>query len=402
MATTYINQNDHDLSFQIESTYGTDPGAVAGTDFFKHQSDPGVFKIKKARYDRQNDRDYQQGSVLTTTAGRESTEVSVNFDIIPSGNAATPTKPDISDLLKAHFGAESTLTAHTTTAAGSTGTTLNLTAGGGAASGIPAGGGCLIAVDVDSTYGVEVRRVISRATDVVTLDAALSANPAISRAVYVGTTYKFSSSAALLSGTMKQFLGGSTIKKKVTGVILPNLSIDCDAGTEELVAKGQVSGMGQQLQALADSRPTIVTNGVPLAGVAGKVFFGASRFCATKVGLTSNNGTELRQNEFCSLYPRGVKRTGNNGRFQVSMSLDLFYSGGDEDVQTLYLNSQSLTAQSVIVQLGTAPGQMIAWACPRFIADPSLTSINGEIGVNFGGGRCYGTTGDDELFLTIF
>ncbi len=402
MATTYINQNDHDLAFTLESTYGTDPGTVAGTDFFKHQSEPGIFKIKKARYDRQMDRDYQQGSVLSTTAGRESTDVSVNFDIIPSGNAATPTKPDISDLLKCHFGSESTLTAHTTTTSGSTGTSIVLTAGGGAASGIPVGGGCLIAVDVSSTYGVEVRRVISRSTDTLTIDAAFSADPATGRAVYVGTTYKFSSSAALLSGTMKQFLGGSTIKKKVTGVILPNLSIDCDANTQELVVKGSVSGMGQQLQALSDTRPSITTNGVPLAGVAGKVFIGATKYCATKVGLTSNNGSELRNNEFCSLYPRGVKRTGNNARFTVGMSMDLFYSGGDEDVQALYLAAQSLTAQSVIVQLGVAPGQMIAWACPVFKPDPSLTSINGEIGVNFGGGRCYGTTGDDEVYLTIF
>lgn len=401
MAVTYINKNDHDLALQIESTYGTDPGAVSGTDFFKHQSDPGAIKVKKSRYDRTGDNDYSQGSVLSTIAGRESAEVSLAFDVIPSGNAATPTKPDISDVLKLHFGSESTLTAHTTTAAGSTGVTLNLATGGGAASGIPTSGGCLIAVDVDSTYGVEVRRVISRSTDTVTLDYALSANPAAARAVYVGTTYKHTSGSQL-SATLKQFLGGSTVKKMVTGLNFQNLSIDCDAGTEEMAVKGSVSGEGKLLEAQTDTRPTITTSGTPLSGVVGKVFIGAVKYCATKVGFTSNNGVELRKNEFCSLNPRGVKRTGNNARFMVSQSLDLFYSGGDEDVQALYLAAQALTEKSVIVQIGTAPGRMIAWCTPKFVPDPSLTNINGEIGVNYGGGRCYGTTADDEIFLTIF
>ncbi len=401
MAVTYVNKNDHDLAFQVESTYGTDPGAVAGTDFFKSQADPGMIKRVIARYDRQGDNDYAQGSVLSTTKGREHSEITIPFDIIPNGATGTPTKPDISDLLKVHFGTESTLTAHTTTDTGSVGTSIVLAAGGGAASGIPAGGGCLIACNVSSGVGVEVRRVISRSTDTLTIDRAFTADPATGRAVYVGTTYKYSSSTQL-SGTLKQFIGGSTVKNKVTGVILPNLSIDCDAGTDEVVVKGSVSGMGTQLQSLADSRPSITTNGVPLAGIVGKIWIGSTKFCATKVGFTSNNAAELRKNEFCSLYPRGVKRTGNNGRFLTSMSIDLFYSGGDEDVQTIYANAQSLTAQSVIVQLGDAVGAMVAWACPRFIADPSLTSINGEFGVNFGGGRCYGTSGDDEIFFTVF
>lgn len=400
MAVNYILENDHDVAVQVETTYGTDPGAVAGTNFFKHQAGPGMIERVIGRYDRTLDRDYQQGSVLSTTKGRESSRMTIPFDVIPNGTAGTPTLPDIHPVLLTHFQTHQIGTAHTTTAAGSTGVTLNLTPGGGAASGIPAGGGVLIAVDI-AGGAYEVRRVISRATDVVTVDLAFTSNPAAAQTVKVGTTYRFSSSQAPRSATVKQFLGGSTKKNKVTGVIFPDLSIDCDASTEEIVVKGSVSGEGQQFQTLADSRPTIVTNGVPLSGIVGKIWIGATKFCATKVGFNSNNGMELRKNEFCSLNPRGVKRTGNQSRFTVGQSLDLFYTSGDEDVHTIYDNAANLTAQSVIVQLGNSPGSIVAWATPRFIADPKLMSINGEFGVTFGGGRCYGTSADDEIFLAF-
>ena len=82
-------------------------------------------------------------------------------------------------------------------------------------------------------------------------DAAFSADPATGRAVYVGTTYKFSSSAALLSGTMKQFLGGSTIKKKVTGVIRSTFVIDAKGKIEiaqyNVRAKGHVAKLRGEL-----------------------------------------------------------------------------------------------------------------------------------------------------------
>lgn len=400
MEITYINHQDHDLAFQIESTYGTDPGSVSGTDFFKHQSNADAIKHSVARYDRAGDRDYNQGDVISTTKGRERSDISLAFDVIPNGSTGTPTAPDISNLLKVHFGTASTLTAHTTTTSGTSGTTLKLTTGGGAASGIPTGGGCLIAVDVSSTYGIEVRRVVSRSTDDVVVDRAFSANPATGRNVYVGTTYKFSSSTQL-SGTLKQFLGGTSVKKKVTGVVLPNLTLDCDGGTSEVVLKGTLSGMGQQVQSLSDSRPSITTNGVPLAGIVGKVWLGSSKFSTVKVNLTSNNGVDLRFNQFDSLYPTGAKRTGNGGRFNVTQTLDLFYTGGDQDAQTIYDNAQSLTAQDVIVQLGPAVGAMVAWSTPRFIPDGTLSNNNGEFGLTLSG-RCYGTSGDDSLLLTIF
>lgn len=400
MPVNYILENDHDIAVQAEVTYGLDPGAPTATQFFKHQAGPGMIERVIARYDRQLDRDYQQGSVLTTAKGRESSKLSIPFDVIPNGTAATPTLSDIHPVLLAHFQTHQLGTAHTTTAAGSTGVTLNLTAGGGAASGIPTTGGVLIAVDI-AAGAYEVRRVISRATDVVTVDLAFTSNPAAAQTVKVGTTYRFSSSQAPRSVTVKQYLNGTTKRTKVTGVIFPDLSIDCDASSQEIVVKGNVSGVGQQHQTHADARPTIVTTGVPLSGIVGKIWIGASKFCATKVGFNSNNGMELRQNEFCSLNPRGVKRTANNSRFTVGQSLDLFYTSGDEDVHTIYDNAQSLTPQSVIVQLGNSPGNIVAWATPRFIADPKLMAINGEFGVTFGGGRCYGTAADDEIFFAI-
>ncbi len=165
---------------QLEAAFNTSPGALVGADAFKHTGGKAIKKVVSQR-PRDQDRDNAQPSVITTQKGRESTEISIEAQLIPSGNSATPTEPDYDALLEAHFGSKHKCTAHTTTAAGSASVTLNLTAGGGAASGILAGD--LIAVDVDATFGYEVRRVVSIATDVVTVNAAFSANPAISRVV---------------------------------------------------------------------------------------------------------------------------------------------------------------------------------------------------------------------------
>lgn len=397
MATNYVLENDHDLAAQAESTYGTDAGTVSGTDFFKHQSGPDAIKRNIARSDRQGDRDTGSGSVITTQKGRETASVSLVMDVIPNGTTSAPTAPDSKVLMKAHFGAEHLGTAHTTTTSSSTGTTLKLTSGGGAASGVAAGD--LIAVDVDSTNGYEVRRVTALATDDATVDLAFTANPASGRGVKLGDTFKFDSAVAR-SVTVKQFIGTSTVKKKVTGVILPDWSVECDFNSDTPVAKMTFGGVGQPLASLSDSRPSITTNGIPLNPTVGKIWIGSAKYCLSKVSLQSNNGLEVRNNEACALYPRGAKRTGNQGRRVITLTLEGFYTSGDEDTQTIYDNAASLTSYNVIVQLGNVLGKMFAFVAPKFIPDANLISQNGEFGISLTG-RCYATSGDDELFAAF-
>src|SRR5512139_1278332 len=175
MAINYILEREHELAVQEEATYGTDPGTVAAGDFFKAQPGPDAVQRAIARYDRDQDRDYAQASVLSTQKGRESASVTIPGDLIPSGNASTPTEPDMDLLFKANMGSKHKATAHTTTAAGSSGVTLNLTTGGWTAAGLADGD--LIAVDVSAVVGYEVRQAVSHAGDVVTLDRAFSSDP---------------------------------------------------------------------------------------------------------------------------------------------------------------------------------------------------------------------------------
>lgn len=401
MATNRILEREHEVGVQVESTYGTDPGAVSAGDIFKCSLAADAIGYRISRYDRDQDRDYQQPSVLSTQAGRKMTEVSIAGDVIPSGNSSTPTPPDMWPLFKHLFGTETTATAHTTTTAGSSGTSLVLTAGGGASSGIAAGD--MIAVDVDATYGYEVRQVVSISTDTVTMDRALSTDPATGRTVKVGTTYAFSASALPgLSLYLKRFLGGTVRRTAVPGLILPQMELSIDFAADSPIGKVNWTGMGKAEVAHADSRPTPTTAGQPLAPTKGYAYFATTKLClAGSLSLSVNNGMELRQNESCSLEPTGVKLTGNNSRYMVEMAMQMLATTGDTDTYAIYDAVKAFTTQDVIVQLGVTPGYIVAWRCPAYLPEVDESATDGEVSLSFSGGRCYGSAGDDDVTLAF-
>jgi hypothetical protein len=394
MATTYFNTREVELAVQDEATYGTDPGTPAAGDFFKHTSRLH-FTPEIARYFREEDGSVGQGSVLGVQDGRQRCAVRIEVDAIPSGTGTTP--PDIDLLLVNALGSKLTGTANTTTTSGSSGTSLVLTAGGGAASGIVAG--MLFAVDVDATYGVEVRRCVSIATDTVTMDAALSADPLTGRDVYVGTTYK-ASFAAVGSLYLHQFITG--VKHAIPGLILPEYEISVGYNSDTPVVKQSFGGMGKQEVVHTETRPTPTTAGDPLIPTKGYGFVGATRYCIVQATLRTNNGRALRQNESCSLEPTGVKFTENNGYTSVEEELHMLLSTGDTDTSALYNSAKAAAATplSVIVQNGITPGKIVAWNTPKFIPLPERIEMDGEMGVKLAG-RCIGTSGDDDVFVAF-
>lgn len=398
MPTAFYLTRDVELAVQEEATYGTSPGAVAGADMFKHTSRLHIIP-RRARYYRDQDADYSQASVLSPAQkGRESSDLKIDVDAIPNGGVS-PAEPDIDVLLKAHFGSKHKATAHTTTAAGSTGVTLNLTAGGGAASGIAIGD--LIAVDVDATYGYEVRRVVNIVTDTVTMDRALSANPVVSRTVKVGTTYKFLNTAAL-SVYINQWIAATGVRHAVPGVILSDLEAACGFDTETPKPTFSFSGRGMKEITHATARPTPVTAGQPLIPSQGKGWIGTTRICPIVSSFKSNNGLELRENLCNTLEPTGVKRTGNSSRYSVEVTMETLLSTGDTDTAALYESAKSsdATPLDILVQWGITPGSIVAWCTPKLVCDPERIEMAGEFGVRFSG-KALGTTGDDELFLAF-
>lgn len=385
-----------EVAVQEEATYGTSPGAVVGADMFK-QTSRLMVTPKRARYYRDQDADYQQASVLSPAQkGRESSDVKIDVDAVPSGSA-TPLEPDIDLLLKAHFGTKHKATAHTTTTSGSTTTSIVLVGGGGAASGLQIGD--LFAIDVDATFGYEARRVANLVTDTITPDRALSAAPATGRTVKVGTTYKFLNTANL-SLYLWQWIAGAGIRHAVPGVIISDMEASCAFDNETPLPKLSFSGRGMKEITHATARPTPTTAGAPVVLTQAKAWIGIVKVCPINASFKSNNGLELRENLCSSLEPAGVKRTGNSSRYSVEATFETLLTTGTPDTAAIYelAKASDATPLDILVQWGIVPGSMLAFCMPKFVCDPERTEMAGEFGVKFSG-KALGTTGDDELFF---
>lgn len=399
MPINYFLTRDSELAVQEEATYGTSPGALVGADFFKHTSSHVEIAREFDMLPRDMDRDNNQASILNVYQGRKRSKIGIKCKVIPSGNASTPTAPDADSLYKANLGTKHTATAHTTTAAGSAGTTLNLTPGGGAASGLLAND--LIAVDVSAPVGYEVRRVVSIATDVITLDRAFTVDPAAARTVKVGITYKLLESA--LPSVYLWLFNGDDLRYAVPGVVVPEMELSFSFADNVPTAEASWSGMGKYEVTQSTSRPTPVTAGQWLTPSIGKAWVGTApgRFCIVSASLKVNNGIELRETDSCGLDPTGPKRTGNaGGRYLIEQSLEMFMTTGDQDVKALYDAAATLTLLNSMIQVGDQPGNIIAWTLPAWKPVAERTDQGGEVGAKLSG-RAVGTTGDDEVFLAF-
>ncbi len=397
MASTYYLTREYELFAKAEATYGVNPTIGAG-DAFKHKPSSSVTR-QTSRYYRDSDAEYQRASVLEQAIGRQKSAVSIETDIVPSGNASTITEPDVDQLLLHHFGQKHKATAHTTTAAGSSGTAINFTTGGVAASGVAAGD--LIAIDVSATFGYEVRRVAALpGGDVVTVDRAFSADPAASRTVKLGTTYSFLNTY-VASLWLWQFLGGNDRKYAVPGLLLNQFEMAINASEETPVGSFKFSGEGKLEVTHADARPTPTTAGSVLVPSVGRAWLGATKYCIVDMNLTSNNGRMLREKESCSLQPTAIFA---GGRYEVNLDMSLLYTkqgdAGEEDSDTLYANAASAPALDTIIQLSQTPGQIVALCAPNWRPDSERSDIDNERGIQLSG-RVLGTAGDDELRLAF-
>jgi hypothetical protein len=395
VANLYFLTREDEFSSQPEVTFNTKPGSPAAGDFFKHTTGRGQISRETNAYYRDKDNDFQQASVKNLQIGRQKSKWAIDADLIPSGNAATPTAPDTKNLWKAAMGKVTTLAANSAIAAGSTATIINLTGGGGAATAIRVGGGDLIAVDGGAGVGFEVRRVVSRATDAVTLDRALSGVPTNGATVLCGTTYQFDITQLpslhfwLWNGVLKYRYGGAV-------VMAAEVNVNFDGNTPVVTQK--FSGEACPEVANADSRPgSPTTSGLPLLPSVGKVWLGTTKLPITGCGMKIQTGLELRNSESDQLSPTAVKRTGNNARYVVEQTLDGFFR---DDYQTFYDAARTLTAIDTIMQLGVLAGNIVAWSCPRWQPRADTPDRGQETGLKLSG-RSLGVNGDDEISIAF-
>jgi hypothetical protein len=228
----------------------------------------------------------------------------------------------------------------------------------------------------------------------------LSAAPAAAQAVKVGTTYRFLSSA-VLSLHLWQYLNGDNFRHKMSGCSVRELGIDIDASSETPVAEISFAGDGKQLTTQSTARPTpVYASTDPLIPTQGKVFIGASgKLCVVKASLKSNNALALRDNESCDLFPSGLKRTDNGGRYDVQQELEMLLVSGV--VEGYFDNASDLTAYDVIVQLGVTVGQTVAWRVPKWILDGEIGEQELEVALMMKGRGYALTTPDTELSLAF-
>jgi hypothetical protein len=400
MATNRILERESELALQKEVSYGADPGAVAGGDFFKHRPALGAIEHVLARVDRDQDADYDTQSVETTQLGRKGSNVRIEADVVPNGGAA-PAEPDLDVAFENVMGGKHKGTAHTTTAAGTLTTNLKLAVGGVAASGVAAKD--IVAVNVDATNGYEVRQVTALVgggtPDDVTMCRALSANPAAAQAVKLGTTYYLDHTQEG-SLYLKRFLGGTVLRDAVPGLILPQLEISWDLSDDTPSLSLSFTGEGKAAVAHTDARATPVTAGQPLVPDKCYAWFGANKFLLAGSGsLSINNGRALRKHESGSLEPTGVYRP---NRYQIQLSLGLLLTTGDVDVSAIEAAVRAGTYQDVLLQFGTQAGTIFAMRLPKWLpGPPTKGAIQSEAMLSLSGGRAYAAVKDGEFSMAF-
>lgn len=394
MANFLLRENE--LAVAKEVTYGTRPAAPAAGDFFKQTS--SHVSIVGVVNDQARDRDrgqFQDASVYDHELGRRMSNVSIETDLIPSGVVGSPTAPDIDLLLEAAIGSKATAAAHTTTVAGSSTTAVNLALGGVAAAGFVVGS--MIGVDVSAAAGIEVRQIVSIATDVVTVDRALSAAPASGRSVYGGTTYRLSE-ATLTSLYLWLFGSGTGYRYAVPGIGLSEMDFSIGFGDAVPIGKFRFTGGGKFEIAHTDARPTPTTAGVPLAPALGSIWMGATKNCLMSLNLNVKNGIELRNTESCDLQPTGLKRTGNNARYHIEHTAEFYLT--DTRITT-YNAAMDRTAIDALVQIGNTAGRIFAYRLPAWKPRPERTELDGEVGLRLTG-RAYAATAKDTEVTVAF
>jgi hypothetical protein len=374
---------------EVEASYGDTTATPAAGDAFLCRDRTLIFKRVLERLDRDQDADATT-SVHTTQKGRESATWEVNAAITPSGVTGTPTAPDMGEFFRAHFGVQDVAAGHSTCTSGSTTTVVEGAAGATTALGAVAGD----FIGVVTTAGVEYRQIVSIATDAFTVAPALTSAPANGSAITGTVTYRLSS-AADLSMVLYSYLNGDNFREMLPGCAVSDMevSIDLASGTPEAMVK--FSGPGARIQTFSTTIPTPTTAGQPLVPLAVFAWFGATKQCPTSLTLTSNNGQELRNNEGCTMYPSGIKRTGNGGKYLVNLDIEMLLTGSA--IEGYFDNADALTAYDVTVQINNEVGKSFGFRLPKFVPDAEPGSVEGEVSMKLAG-RCYGNgTANTEL-----
>jgi hypothetical protein len=396
-APTPTNQYSH--FGEVEVTYGDITATPAAGDAVRLRTKNLSFKPVITRLNRDQDADRSASRVLPAP-GRISATFEIMAALASSGVTGTPTPPDLGEHLRAHFGVQRLHLAHSTCTTGSTTTSVVGSAGATAALGAATGD----FLGFVTTAGIEARQ-ITVSGDTFTVTPALTSAPINGSAIYGCAIYKLSK-AAILSMILYGYLDGD-FKHLCAGCAMAALAIDYDMGGDTPEPLIKLAGPGARVETLATAIPTptlAATRG--LGSVPMYAWIDGTKVCVTKAGLKSDNGLVLVQNQSCgpssgaNLYPTGLVRTGNNGKWKVEMELEMLNVGAT--VEALFDNARALANHDVTMQLGTAIGNMVAWRVPNWVPAPDESDVESIAAISLKG-ECYqGAAEDSELTLAVF
>lgn len=380
---------------EVEASYGDATATPSGTDAFRSRARTLGFKEKTSRLDRDQDSD-RSASVHSAVLGRREASFEYPMALAPSGVTGTPTAPDWGEFARAHFGTQRIGVGHSTCTTGSTTTVIAGSSGAGAALGVAVGDFLAFV----TTAGIEARQVTVVATDTFTVSPALTSAPANGSAIYAAVTYKLSKNT-LLSMIGYGYLDGD-FEHMCPGMAVADMEISYDLNGDAPEPMLKFSGPAQRVEILGTSlpSPTLQTNrGIGPAPA--YIWIDGTKTCVTKMALKSNNGMQLINDGSCNLYPSGIVRTGNDGRYLINFEFEVVLVGST--VEDYYDNARTLTAHDLTVQVGSSLTTGIcAFRLPKHIPEADQSDVNNKVAIKLGG-RAYGNgTDDTEITMALF
>jgi hypothetical protein len=305
----------------------------------------------------------------------------------PSGTIQTI--PECHLLLKHGLGAVTIGTLTTTVASATSSTVFTVQAGQGANVAI----GEFVSVRRAANANIpEVRKVVAKATDQLTVSPALGGTPAAADTVKAGITYTL---ATNISKSISAVHYLTDITRVVKGAVIDQLTLNFDRNNEVTLA---VTGPGQTLGTPASS-PGFTTVGAqnPPSGLLGGLLINGTAYKFLKAQLVLKNNLTLVNENYGTSQAEDFYR---NGFRDISFTFDARVT---DDV-SVYTIAKNVTSFEFFMQTGQTEGNIVAVYAPNaeFSMAPDFNDDNGAMSYPFAGVMTESAAaGNDEISIGL-
>jgi hypothetical protein len=241
----------------------------------------------------------------------------------------------------------------------------------------------------------------------VTLNAALSAAPAIGTAVTPTATYALATELPSVS-VFDYWDPNTAVQRVITGGAVDQMILSINGDFHQLEFKGSAQDLldtasftaGQGGAAVFPAEPA--QNGFTYSlvpGNLGQVWLGPAPnqfFTISQASITLANNLSLRLNEYGSILPQAIAP----GQRQVGVTLEL-YEQDNSATAALYQAARGQSPISMMFQLGQTSGQLLGIYLPAVVPEvPTFDDSDTRLKWKFGNTRAQGTV-DNEIVVAF-